>query len=369
MQSELRCGADYVAIDGEEVLVFTVDAPRQGDPIYCLQRECQIEEVIAPDSAGQGAKRIKKTLAKGAIFVRHGGKTEQHTPEDLRQLGTRLVVAERPTLDVAVTLDASKAVVVDESLVSDAHRDARLRAWREKKLAKLPRREPKPERGPFDFIGVAAFDYSLQPPKPLGEKRSEEEYRAEVEMYVQDMKARGAWLGAVAVDWVKARSSLLGVSIRNNTDQNYESAVVELTLLGLTRANVFAAEGDAARVLPLPEEPEEWGSPSYLSGIVASRYATTPIAALAKPTLDIEEPSTGQVFVRYPELRIRPRTTHTPEPLLLAPAPLMAGESVPVHWRVTTSSTDGHQEGDIDFQVPTPAGSGEREPAEAQAQI
>ena len=131
-------------------------------------------------------------------------------------------------------------------------------------------------------------------------------------MYVQDMKARGAWLGAVAVDWVKARSSLLGVSIRNNTDQNYESAVVELTLLGLTRANVFAAEGDAARVLPLPEEPEEWGSPSYLSGIVASRYATTPIAALAKPTLDIEEPSTGQVFVRYPELRIRPRTTHTP---------------------------------------------------------
>ena len=165
MQSELRCGADYVAIDGEEVLVFTVDAPRQGDPIYCLQRECQIEEVIAPDSAGQGAKRIKKTLAKGAIFVRHGGKTEQHTPEDLRQLGTRLVVAERPTLDVAVTLDASKAVVVDESLVSDAHRDARLRAWREKKLAKLPRREPKPERGPFDFIGVAAFDYSLQPPE------------------------------------------------------------------------------------------------------------------------------------------------------------------------------------------------------------
>ena len=205
VQSELRYGADYVAIDGKEVLVFTVDAPRQGDPIYCLQRECQIEEVIAPGSAGQEGKRIKKTLAKGAIFVRHGGKTEQHTPEDLRRLGTRLVVAERPTLDVAVALDASKAAVISESLVSDAHRDARLRAWREKKLAKLPRREPKPERGPFDFIGIPAFDYSLQfPSKPFGEKRSEEEYKAEVEMYVQAMKAAYPGCGAIAVDWVKA---------------------------------------------------------------------------------------------------------------------------------------------------------------------
>lgn len=36
--------------------------------------------------------------------------------------------------------------------------------------------------------------------------------------------------------------------------------------------------------------------------------------------------------MRYPELPIRPHTTHKLEPLLLALVPFMAGESVPVHW-------------------------------------
>lgn len=127
-------------------------------------------------------------------------------------------------------------------------------------LAKLPRREPKPARGAFDLIGLPTFDYSLHlPSKPLGEKRGEEEYKAEVEMYVQALKTPGAWLQAISVDWVEAKRSVLGVSVRNNTEQNYESAVIELTLIGLTRANVFAAEGDAAWLLQVPEEPEGVG--------------------------------------------------------------------------------------------------------------
>jgi hypothetical protein len=368
VEPELRYDAHYVGIDGKEVLVFTVDAPRQGDPIYCLQRTCEVEEVITPPaSAGQEEKRIKKTIPKGTIYVRRGGKTEQHTPEDLKRLGARLAVAERPILDVAVMLDTSKAVAISEGLTNDAHRDERLRAWREKMLAKLPRREPKPARGPLDLINFPSFDYAMQlPSRPVGERRSEEEYKAEVEMHVHAMKARGAWLQAIAVGWVKERRSVLGVSVRNNTEQNYEHAVIELTLIGLTRGNVFAAEGDAARLLRIPEEPEEWGDMSFIHSI-ATRYPVTPIAALAKPRPDIEEPSTGQVLVRYPELRIRPQTTHKLEPLLLALAPFMAGESVPVHWRVTASNTDGYQEGGMDYHVPAPASSGAPEPSEAQA--
>ena len=367
VEPELRYDAHYGEIDGKEVLVFTVDAPRQGDPIYCLQRTCEVEEVVTPASASQAEKRVKKSIPKGAIYVRHGGKTEQHTPEDLKRLGARLFVVERPALDVAVMLDMSKAVTISEGLVSDAHREGRLRAWREEMLAKLPRRKPKP-RGTLDFMTLQSFDYSIQlPSRPLGEKRSEEEYEAEVEGYVQAMRIPGAWLHAIAIDWVKERKSVLGVSVRNNTEQNYENAVIELTLTGLTRGNVFAAEGDAAALLRVPEEPEKWGSPSYIKGILPSRYATTPLAALAKPRPDIEEPGPGQVLVRYPELRIRPHTPHTLEPLLLALAPGMAGESVPVHWRVTASNTDGHQEGDIDFHVPTSESSDEQEPSEAQA--
>lgn len=180
------------------------------------------------------------------------------------------------------------------------------------------------------------------------------------------MRIPGAWLHAIAIDWVKERRSVLGVSVRNNTEQNYENAVIELTLTGLTRGNVFAVEGDAARLLSVPDEPEKWGDMSFIPNI-AARYPVAPIAALAKPRPDIEEPGTGQVLVRYPELRIRPHTPHKLEPLLLALAPGMAGQLVPVHWRVTASNADGHQEGDIDFHVPAPASSGAPEPSEAQA--
>ncbi|MGD0454370.1 MAG: ATP-binding protein [Solirubrobacteraceae bacterium] len=364
---ELRYDPHYVEIDGKEVLLFTVDAPRQGDPIYCLQRQCDVEEVVTSGSTGQVEKRIKKTLPKGAIYVRHGGKTEQHTPEDLTRLTARAAAAERPTLDVEVLLDTSKAVTISESLVSDAHREGRLRAWREEMLAKLPRRKPKPARGPLDFMTLPSFDYSIQlPSRPIGEKRSEEEYEADVEEYAQAMRIPGAWLRAIAIEWVKERKSVLDVSVRNDTEQNYENAVIELTLLGLTRGNVFAAEGDAARLLPVPEEPEKWGDMSFIRPIGAARYPVTSIAAAARQP-DVEEPSKGQVLVRYPELRIRPHTTHRLEPLLLALAPFMAGETVPVHWRVTTSSTDGHQEGDLILRVPGGAAASEPEAAEAQA--
>jgi hypothetical protein len=365
VEPELRYDAHYVEIDGnKEVLVFTVDAPRQGDPIYCLQRTCEVEEVVTAAGTGHEEKRTKKSIPKGTIYVRHGGKTEQHTPEDLKRLAARAAVAERPTLDVAVMLDTSKAVAISEGFANDAHRDERLRAGREKMLAKLPRREPKSARRQ-NFMDLTSFDYSIQlPSKALGEERSEEEYVAEVEMYVQAIKAPGAWLQAIAVDWVKEKMSVLGVSVRNNTEQNYESAVIELTLIGLTRGNVFASEGDAARLLRVPEKPKEWGDTSWMHNIVA-RHPVTPIAALAKPRPEVEEPSKGQVLVRYPELRIRPHTTHKLEPLLLALAPSMAGKTVPVRWRVTASNTDGHQEGDIDFHVP--ASSGAPEPSEAQA--
>ncbi len=366
--TELRYDVQHVEIDGKEVLFFTVDAPRQGDPIYCLQRECDIEEVVT-GGAGEAERKVKKTLPKGAIYVRHGGKTEQHTPEDLTRLTARAAVAERPALDVEMLLDPSKARTINATVASDEYRDQNLHAWEAKMLGKLPRRKPKRVNGPLGLMDFSAFDYATihVPSKPLGEKRSEEEYMAEVERHVQAMRAPEAWLRAVAVEWVEERRSVLGVSVCNNTDQNYENAVIELTLKGMTRGNVFAAEGDAAELLAVPEEPEEWGSPSFMRGIVAHRYPTVPIAALARPTPEVEEPSKGQVLVRYPELRIRPHTPHKLEPLLLALPPRVAGATVPVRWRVTASNTFGHREGDIDFHVPGAASSEEPEPAEAQA--
>jgi hypothetical protein len=340
---DLRYDAHYVRIEGHpgHVLFLTIDPPREGDPIYNLLKSSQ-DPVTS------------KSLDAGTIYVRHGSNTAPAKPDDLKRLAARAAVAERPTLDVEVLLDTSKATTINKAIASDEYRDQNLRSWKAKMLGKLPRREPERAKGPLDLIGMPSFDldYSIQLP-PLGEKRSEEQYKAEVEQHVQAMRVSGVWLQTVAVDWVKRRGSPLGVSVKNNTDQNYENAVIELFLFGVTRGNVFAAEGDAARLLRVPEEPEEWGSRSDLSHVIARKYAATPIVtAMSKPRPEVEEPGTGQVLVRYPELRIRPHTKHKLEPLLLALAPFMADTTVPVHWRVTASNTSGHQEGDIEFHVP-----------------
>jgi predicted HTH transcriptional regulator len=84
VQRELRYEVHYVEVDGKEVLLFIVDAPRQGDPIYCLQHGSEMEEVVTGTPGAE--RKTKRALRKGEIFVRHGGKTEPHTPDDLARL-------------------------------------------------------------------------------------------------------------------------------------------------------------------------------------------------------------------------------------------------------------------------------------------
>ncbi len=59
----LRYDVQYVETDGKEVLFFIVDAPQQGGPIYCLQREHQVQEP-ATGSAGETETKAKRTFRK-----------------------------------------------------------------------------------------------------------------------------------------------------------------------------------------------------------------------------------------------------------------------------------------------------------------
>jgi hypothetical protein len=315
--AELRYEIHYVPYAGTHVLFLIVDAQREGDPIYALQKA----------SADAG-----RSLDAGAIYVRHSANTGPTTPDDLRRLTARASARPRTALDLDVELDASKVAVIQAQLLTDEFRDERLADWRNDMLAVLP----APQAGTF----------IIPDPGTMTERRSGEEYKAEVEMYVQTVKsAKHWWWAIIAEKWLEAQRSILDVKVVNRSEENFENTVVELTL-GLPRFSVYLHPHEVESVMKPAKEPSKWGR--MLADLASSRNIISP---RRDPEPEIERIG-KETLVRYPELRVRPRTTHTLKPpLLLALAPIVAGTTIPVRWRVTASNTKSDQTGEVELKV------------------
>ena len=331
---DLRYDIHYVAFAGQQVLFLTVDAARAGDPIHNLQKASQ-------DPGGDA-------LPAGTIYVRHGANTTRHTPADLARLTARATVAPVTALDVAVELDASRVAAIDAGLLADGFRDQRLASWRADMLAAMPRQEASSPLG-FAYQQVGVF----------GERRGRQEYASEIDLHVQTITAtRHFWWAMVAQEWLEAGRSVLGVSVVNSSEENYEDTVVELTF-SLPRFCVFLRPREVEEVMRPPEPPAKWGR--ALTDI-ASRSVVA--QRLRDPEPEIERAGKDETLVRYPELRVRPHTPHRLRPLLLALGPPMAGTTIPVRWRVTASNTKSDLSGHVELQVPggpgaTPGESGQ----------
>jgi hypothetical protein len=165
----------------------------------------------------------------------------------------------------------------------------------------------------------------------------------------------------MAAEWLEAGHSKLGVSVINNSEDNYENAVVELTI-PLGRSLIYLRSSEAERVLGVPEKPAPWGE-----ALALLTRSVTPISSrFREPEPEIEALDQRVTLVRYPEFRVRPRTTHPLNPILLALSPPFAGRTIPVRWRVTASNAKSDQSGELELHVPgeaeaPPAASGQAE--------
>lgn len=320
---DLRYDEHYVQKDNEQVLFLTIDQPRQGDPIYCFQD-------------GSEDLATKKTITQGTIYVRHGSKTEVHTANDLARLTARAVPpgVAASIHDVVLDVDADDLAVIHPEIFTDDSREGWIRRWRDKMLAALPKKEDDPYGISF---GIG----------PIGEPRSEIEFRAEVTAYVESMRAPGMWTGLVMSEALKQSRSKLKVTVRNDSPDNYESAVIELRLIGIGRANIYANKNESSEVLNLPVAPLAWGTSNFAQ--IASS-AVPIIRELNEP--DIEEVNSGEVLVSYPPLRLRPHTKHPLSTLLLVLPPHFVGMTIHLHWRVTASNTKGDFADDLEIIVP-----------------
>jgi hypothetical protein len=237
---ELRYDLHYVELTGKHVLFLTIDPPKQGDPIYCLQRA----------SAEPGGK----TLPEAAVYVRHGGQTDVASAADIARLTarSRAIVS---TLALWVELDTSGLRVMGETVLSDATRNAFVERERASLYATLPQ-----EQGsyPFSFPSSAV----------MGERRTREEFATEVEAYAAVVTSK--WRTLVAVYQVEHEQSKLVPVVVNDTDRNFEDVVVELTL-PFSRTWVYTGRYEAESRLRPPERPPGWGK-----GLLASLAPSPP---------------------------------------------------------------------------------------------
>ncbi len=314
---ELRYDIHYAEVGGQQALFLTVDPAQQGDPIYCLQRA----------SAEPGGK----TLPDGTVYVRHGGQTDVATAADIARL-TQRARAAAVSLDLRVELDASGARTIGEKVLSDRARDA----FVEREQRSLYKSLPSQQRDRYSY-GLSAAS--------IGESRSRDEYVGEVETYAAELKTR--WAELVATHHVEHERSELVAIVVNDTAENYEDVVLELTLPVAVDC-VYARPREAANRLDPPKRPTAYGRALFAS----IRPAHMPIIpGLRSPEPELEEPEAGSTLVRFPPLHVRPHTPHRLQRLLLALPPTVADTSLPVRWRVTASNTPGQLEGEVELMV------------------
>lgn len=298
-----RWSPHYLSIDGEDVLVVVIEAPRDGDPICTLQK---------------GYGRIRE----GRIFVRRHGQTEEARPAEIRALEER-TRSTRPTL--SLTIDRADEGSLQALSTSSADRDAWLEA-EEKRLA-LP---PKPARaaGLFDPISVGLNE----------DHRSRESYGAEVATYLD--RARGRYLGLVVLRGIDEHLAEVRLRLLNPTERNYEG--VE-TVLELAEGLVWVDRDEVVGQLKQLEPPRPWGR--------KSRFEITPPASVvsAFESTDTVQRREGGSTVRFGARHVRPRAEIELPPVHVTLT--SGGEDLTIGWSLSSTSVDGRQEGKVVYSV------------------
>jgi len=301
----------YVSLDGSQVLLLAVEPPRFGDDIHSLRKDSEDTDTA-------------KTMREGSIFVRGVGKTEPASAADLDRLTDR---ARKAGLSLALGMEVVGPVeTLDPFLLREEFRDEQIERRRRQLIGGLPE-----SAGSLSVSPILA-----------GENRSEERFVADVDRFVPD--ARERWETFVAIKELEHRPSLLHLELLNETDDNFEDVVLELTL-PLARARVHLSASEAEETLRPPKEPPEWGS---------GRIASIPVVrAATKGSLTAEVIARGEAetLVRFRPMRARPHTHHTLPVVMLVVAPEMAGQEIEAAWRATSSSTRGQTRGIIEIEV------------------
>lgn len=160
---------DNITVDGLNVIVFTVEAPKPGDHIHTLRR-------AYPGDDGKEAAR------EGEVFVRRGARTERSNSAELKELERRLLAA---NLSHEISVDLEPSVPSPSFAFSIRVDQAEVESWvqplADELLAPL---EVEQGVASSSFLGVSGFTRLSQ-----AESRTPQQFRAEVADYLEELRS------------------------------------------------------------------------------------------------------------------------------------------------------------------------------------
>lgn len=304
-----RWSPSYLMVDGKPALVFTIEAPRDGDPIFILQK---------------GYDR----WTAGRIFIRRHGKTEEAGPADVRALEAR-GQAVRPRVELSVTR-ADEAVVLESAKFTQGD----LEQWLEAEDGRLAV-PPEPTGG---FPTVSSYLHRDGRPK--------DRYAKEVQAYLRRGKLR--WFALIAAESVKRRLAPIELQIVNPTERNFGGVEVVVELPDEHLA--WMSEDDVLDIVDPPDPPKPWGTHNV--------YDRISLPKLPRAILDRDAVERDGVLcrVRFTPRHVRPGAAVPLPPIYLTIPAHRAGQDITVRWRLTSTGVDGWQEGEIVFAVSSEPG-------------
>jgi hypothetical protein len=316
---------------------------------------------VAPGDRIAVVSKDGSDVVNGHIYVRRAGKSEPARHEDLRRLETRYADADRAAVEIEVIVDGDQPV---SRIAYDADwLDEWISTERSRLLAPLA--PPKPSVLPpglarsISGLDSSIFEANLRAMKSFGvvehdETRSEDEFRAEVEAYL-DIAAATL---PEALDALRAHHASAHRFVVNNLGKrNYKDLEVVIHIEGA----VFGVE-DEVDIPDLDElagkPPRAWGpwtsvgrnSPLRALDLMGTQpvlpYVPGPVSYAPRPHIE----NSGSVRMVFPFFDLRPGESWMLDEVLLYADETMSGETR-VAWSATATNVDAVAEGETTLAI------------------
>lgn len=305
----------YVPFDNGEgtrhVMLVDVFPPRWGDPIHPLRKEHQ-------------------SFYPGTVFHRYAGRTMPARAAEIDALTERARrAAKRVNVDVA---PVTGTVALLPPLAD--RRNHILDSLRKDLMKQLDTARPRKQGAaarPYSFAALynASSDY-----------RSPEEFRQEVEQYLNDFDQAMQQSLAHAV---RALVAPLTLKLTNPGEENLTKVEVVLSLPDTVLAHV----ADDDEEVDWPDRPKEYGTGTMpigagmIAGMAALRSPAFSLPSLHAPDITQED---GRTIIRFDPVDLRPHETVTLDPITLYSIQEAAADAVAGKWRATATNVSGKEE-------------------------
>lgn len=302
---------DYVELrpESKDVLVITVEPPRQGDRIWTLRKGAPHQPI-------------------GTVLVRHKASSEPALQADIDALALRAtppVQEQTPQLSVIVSAGPLIAVDIEEQ-AKDEWIDARRSA-----LGSV--------RPPDLVAGIIGYTH-----------RGDDALEDEIEQYLED--CRSILLGASVFEVSNYESNVVSFTVTNNSEDYYDGVAIDFTLPG----PVYVFDYAKVAKWELPPVPAMWkpqksfaaqfagiASPLDLSRIMTPNIRTSLSEYLLTPGLVVSE-DREDFSLEFGG--IGPGKSIPSRPVVLVPMNIDGIDNpLTIHWSAWARNTKGSQVG------------------------